>query len=84
MSDVPIIAVYHDEKEQSCQVRLVSCSMPAEGYGIVLHDIARQVAKMFAQQGGFDEHRVLVAILSYFDAERAKPTSDVYVRKLDG
>lgn len=81
--DAPIIAVYHDDKEQSYQVRLVSCKMPAEAYGVLLYDLSRQIARMFAQEGGFDEHRVHVAILSMFDSERAKPTSDVYVRKLD-
>ena len=79
----PIIEVFCDEKEQACACRLRTCSMLAEAYGIVLYDIARQVAKMFAQHGGHDEGDVLSVILQHFDKERAKPTSEVSVHKLD-
>ena len=79
----PIIEVFCDEEEQSCACRLRTCNLPAEVYGIVLYDLARQIARMFAQHGGFDEASVLAVIMEYFDKERARPTSEVQVNRLN-
>lgn len=80
---VPIIEVFHDAEQESYACRLTSCALPVELYGVILCDIARQVAKMYAQERGWDEGQLLGLILSQFDSERANPSSAVYVNKLD-
>ena len=82
MNGEPVISVHFDATGNYA-VKMRPCGLPAEGYGILLYDIARQIAQMFAQEGGYDEAAILAAILRHFDQERAKPTSDVYVKRLD-
>ena len=80
---IAIIEVFHDDAEGSYSCRLRPSKMPAEGYGVVLYDLARQVSKMFAKEGIFDEALVLARILEFFDREREHPSSEVSVHRLD-
>ena len=78
----PILAVFLDENEQSYQVRLTTCGLPAEGYGMMLYDIVRHVARMFAKNGQFTEAEVEERILEWFEKERDRPTSDIQTELL--
>jgi hypothetical protein len=79
----PIIAVFYDNAKQTYSVQLRVCSMPAEVYGVLLYDMARQLAAMFAQESSHDQAQVLAAILAYFDKERRNPTSSIEVNRLN-
>lgn len=74
----PILQVFLTEGAQDYQVRLRTCGLPAEGYGILLYDLARHVAQMFAKESGgkYREDEVLRVVLEWFDKERNRPTSD--------
>lgn len=78
----PILAVYLDDQAQSYQVRLTTSKLPAEGYGIMLFDIVRHVAAMFAKESDFSEEHVKEKILEWFDKERAQPTSEISQQRL--
>ncbi len=81
-SEEPILAVFLDEKTQSYTVRLVACTLPAEAYGLMLYDIVRHIARMFAQNSTFTEAEVEEVVLDYFEKERARPTTDAVAARL--
>lgn len=79
----PIITVYLvADPNRDYQVRLAACTLPAEGYGIILHGIARQVAMMFAKEGNYTEQEVLERICEWFNKESERPTSEMTQDKL--
>jgi hypothetical protein len=79
MSNPPIIEVYIDE-EGTASVKLRPCSnLPAEGYAMILADLAVDVAKMFESEseGKFSQVGILRVISEYFNKEIARPTAPV-------
>lgn len=84
MEPVPIITVVLvDDPDRNFQIRLTAWpALPAEGYGIILHGIARQVASMFAKEGKYSEEQVLERIIEWFEKESERPTSKMTVDKI--
>lgn len=81
--DTPIIAAYMAD-DRSIQTRLTPCSLSSYEYGIVLADLARQIAKMFAMHGGHSEDEAMAHIVQMFNREAENPTSSVEIHTLNG
>jgi Domain of unknown function (DUF5076) len=53
--------------------RLWPCSLDTRAYGSILADIAKQLARMIAQEGGFEREEIETEIKRFFDAEWKEP-----------
>jgi hypothetical protein len=74
----PIIEVYIDDKG-GCSYKLRPCDLSAPAYGLLLADVAMQIAMMFEMEskGKFTRAEILEVIREYFGKEIARPTSEI-------
>ena len=70
-----VLRVWVVSGQQHVSIRVGAWDDPA-GWGLLLADLARHIAKSYQQSKGLDRSRTLQRIKAGFDAELASPTDD--------